>query len=98
MISKQDRQGVRTPADLERKYRFDDDFVQQGTRIGQLEQEFRLYETQTNATMIGFLEDIAGFEQEVEALKEVNQEQDTKIQELEGSSGSGIVSIEITEV
>ena len=54
-MSKQDRQGVRTPADIERKYDLGKMAASQGltakqeTRINQLSQTMNQYMTDTNA-------------------------------------------------
>lgn len=46
-MSKQDRQGVRTPVDLERKYSFGQTFSRQDTQIHQLDQEVAQYAKKT---------------------------------------------------
>ena len=51
-MSKQDRQGVRTPADLERKYNLggmENETKQHDEKLAQLNQAFAQFQTETNA-------------------------------------------------
>jgi len=70
-MSKQDRQGVRTPQDLERKYNLgllaQGDFAKNTERIGQIEQELTQYKVEVNAKLEEVKESAGKNKQDIES-------------------------------
>lgn len=101
-MSKQDRQGVRTPADLERKYSFGQSFAQQGTQISRLEQELAQHELNTNTAISELSTSLFALEQvDAEMQQSISENAkaiDAISESLQAGVGIWVVSIEITEV
>lgn len=100
-MSKQDRQGVRTAVDLERKYSFGQTFAQQGAQISRLEQDMNqnISELEQSISNLPELEQTATeLTKTVSALSKSVSEIEKSVEDLADLRGSLIVSIEIAEV
>lgn len=76
-MSKQDRQGARTPADLERKYDFDQSFAQleattkkQNDQISRQTNDINDLKTATEVKIASFEKDVKNVEKSVSTLKQ----------------------------
>ena len=72
-MSKQDRQGVRTPVDLERKYSFGQTFNRQGTQINQLNQEMSQFMAKTDSAIADLDESVAGLPELTRTVNSLRQ-------------------------